>query len=232
LPPRFPCVYDVSCCRLTPSSKLLERPWETSNLSPEPVPKRICRGPPCLLPGQVSQCLFRTMLRLFVDRTRDGSRRSDVDERPRDNIRRSEFPKVHHGQSLSFWRHPSHGRDVARSRVCLVPNSILPANRPDQWRERSFGTPQGALEGVEALPHAAAQPARARDPRKSGPRVGRLAQGLRAHRGPRSPPTRSAERLLERPGPRRLQRSLPPFPDATRTAGCGPACPVVWEGPG
>ena len=36
-----------------------------------------------------------------------------------------------------------------------------------------------------------------------------------------------------RPGPEGIHRSLPPFPGMlTRTAGCGPARPVVWEGPG
>jgi len=42
------------------------------------------------------------MLRLFVDGTRDGSRPSDVDERPRGNVRRSKFLEVHHDESLSF----------------------------------------------------------------------------------------------------------------------------------
>ena len=45
--------------------------------------------------------------------------------------------------------------------------------------------------------------------------------------------TRPAQRLLARPRPARA--SADPyrrFRDATRTAGCGPACPVVWEAPG
>jgi hypothetical protein len=87
-------------------------------------------------------------------------------------------------------------------------------------------------EGVEAHAHQAAQPDRARHPGAEGPRVGRLAQGLLAHLGLRSASARPAQRLLARPGPQGIQRSLPPFRDATRTAGCGPARPVVWEGPG
>src|SRR2546423_61226 len=47
-----------------------------------------------------------------------------------------------------------------------------------------------AVEGVEALPNPAAQPARARDPRTSSPRMGRLAQGLLAHRRLRCPQPR------------------------------------------
>jgi Galactokinase galactose-binding signature/GHMP kinases N terminal domain len=79
-------------------------------------------------------------------------------------------------------------------------------------------TAAGALEGVEALPDTVAQPARARHPRASGPRVGLLAEGLLAHRRLPAAPARAAQRLLGRPPPARLQRSLPPSPgrDANR----------------
>ncbi len=38
--PRFSCNYAVSSARRTPPSKSPEPPSETSNLSPEPIPKK------------------------------------------------------------------------------------------------------------------------------------------------------------------------------------------------
>ena len=90
----------------------------------------------------------------------------------------------------------------------------------------------GPLEGVEALPHQAAQPARARHPEREA----------REWAGSRKGYWRIA-------GSAPLQRALPNayradlglkgfsdpyrrFRDATRTARCGPARQVVWEGPG
>jgi hypothetical protein len=46
---------------------------------------------------------------------------------------------------------------------------------------------------------------------------GRLTAGVLAHRGLRCPQPRPAERLLERSAPRRLQRSIPPFPGCAAT---------------
>jgi hypothetical protein len=40
-----------------------------------------------------------------------------------------------------FRRHPSGGRAVAALRACPVPHPVLPANRPDERCEPSFGTP-------------------------------------------------------------------------------------------
>jgi hypothetical protein len=56
-PPRFPCIYAVFSACITPSSKLPERPWKRSNLSPEPVPKMIRGGPPCAFREAFAECL-------------------------------------------------------------------------------------------------------------------------------------------------------------------------------
>ena len=49
-------------------------------------------------------------------------------------------------------------------------------------------------------------------PAGQGPRVGRLGQGILAHRGLRILNTRPAQRLLDQPRPAGFTRSLPPFP--------------------
>ena len=83
----------------------------------------------------------------------------------------------------------------------------------------------GALEGVEALQDQEAQPAGTGSPRGEGPRVGQHPQGLLAHSRFRSTSAAPPQCLLARAGTTRIW-------DATRTAGCRPARPVVWEGRG
>ena len=71
-----------------------------------------------------------------------------------------------------------------------------------------------------------------RHPRARRSQVGRLGQGLLAHRRlPCSQPS-AAQRLLGQPRPKRIHRPLPRFRDAKRTARCGPARRVVWGAPG
>ena len=65
------------------------------------------------------------------------------------------------------------------------------------------------------------------------PPVGVLAQGVLAHRRIQSPRHRPTQRLLDQPRPAGIPRPLPPLPGMLeRTAGCGPARPVVWGAPG
>jgi hypothetical protein len=90
----------------------------------------------------------------------------------------------------------------------------------------------GALEGVEALPHQAAQPPGDGNPRARGRRVGRIAQGLLARRPFLGTRPRPAERLLAGTGPAGFSDPYRRFRDATRTARWGPARRMVWEGRG
>ena len=82
------------------------------------------------------------------------------------------------------------------------------------------------VEGMEAPPHAAAQPTSARYQRAARPTVGVLAQGILADRGFLGPLLRPAQRLLDQPRPAHLHRLLPPLPGRnanrrmrTRTSG-------------
>src|SRR4249919_2781015 len=96
-------------------------------------------------------------------------------------------------------------------------DGLLQAGRhPDPVRgsRRMAQTPTtaSAMEGVEAPPHAEAQPASERYLRGDRPQVGVLAQGVLAHRRIQSPRRRAAQRLLDRPRPAGIPRSLPPLP--------------------
>ena len=93
-------------------------------------------------------------------------------------------------------------------------------------------TAAGPMEGMEAPPHAEAQPASARYLRDERPPMGEFAQGLLAHRRLQAPRRALPNGYWTDLG---LQGFLDPyrrFRDAKRTAGCGPARPVVWGAPG
>ena len=62
-------------------------------------------------------------------------------------------------------------------------------------------TAASAMEGMEAPPHAEAQPASARYLRDERPPMGVLAQGVLAHRRIQARRHRAAQRLLDRPWP-------------------------------
>ena len=101
----------------------------------------------------------------------------------------------------------------------------------DEWLRRRLTA--GALEGVEAPPDTAAQPARARHPRASSPRMGRLRQRATGASLAPAPSQRALPNAYWADlGLRGFSDPYRRLRDATRTAGCGPACPVVWEGPG
>src|SRR5437016_3195663 len=69
-----------------------------------------------------------------------------------------------------------------------------------------------AIEGMEAPPHAEAQPACARYLRNERPSMGELAEGILAHRWIQTSRRRPVQRLLDRPWPPGIPWSLPPFP--------------------
>src|SRR6478672_11644500 len=89
-------------------------------------------------------------------------------------------------------------------------------------------TPPAAsqMEGMEAPPHAEAQPASARYLRNERPPMGEFAQGVLAHRRLQTPRRRDAQRLLDHTRPAGILRPLPPLPGCqanrrmrTRTSG-------------
>src|SRR5450755_3576878 len=112
-------------------------------------------------------------------------------------------------------------------------DGLLQAGRhPDPVRgpRRMAQTPvaASAMEGMETSAHPTAQTARPRDLRDERPSMGDLAQGVLAHRRIQSPRRRPPNGYWTDLG---LQGFLGPyrrFRDAERTAGCGPARPVVW----
>src|SRR5450755_3188074 len=65
-------------------------------------------------------------------------------------------------------------------------------------------TAAGPVEGMEASPHAATQPASAGYQRAERPPMGVLTQGILADRGLLGPLLRPAQRLLGRPRPERI----------------------------
>jgi hypothetical protein len=67
-----------------------------------------------------------------------------------------------------------------------------------------------AMEGMEAPPHPAAQPASARYLRNERPTMGEFAQGILAHRRLQTPRRRDAQRLLDHTRPAGILRPLPP----------------------
>src|SRR5450755_4721283 len=93
-------------------------------------------------------------------------------------------------------------------------------------------TTASAMEGMETRAHPTTQTPRPRDLRDERPSMGDLAQGVLAHRRIQSPRRRPAQRLLDRPRPAGIPRSLPPLPGCRANAECGPARPVAWGAPG
>src|SRR5450755_5092373 len=65
---------------------------------------------------------------------------------------------------------------------------------------------------MEASPNPATQPTSAGYQRAERPPMGALTQGILAHRRLLGPLLRPAQRLLGRPRPARVRRTLPPFP--------------------
>jgi hypothetical protein len=90
----------------------------------------------------------------------------------------------------------------------------------------------GSLEGMDASQNQAAQLDHAGNPRPGGHRVGLLAQGLLARLRLPNPHPRTAQHLLGRTGSKDSPTPTAASGNAERTAGCGPARPVVWGAPG
>ena len=116
---------------------------------------------------------------------------------------------------------PLHGRVDG---LLLYADTPWPFEKLDKWLRQA--TAAGSLEGMEPRPHQAAQAHRARHPSGRRAQMGVLAQGLLAHLELPNPPPRAADRLLDRPGPGGVPRTLPPFPGRqanrrmrTRTSG-------------
>jgi len=110
-------------------------------------------------------------------------------------------------------------------------DTVLPFEKLDKWLAPQAQA--GALErSGSAHKTRYRKPARARYLRPGCPQLGSLAERVLARRWVLATPTSTAERLLAPDhGPERVHRSLPTFSgNAERTARCGPACRVVWEG--
>ena len=109
--------------------------------------------------------------------------------------------------------------DSGLKRSTASPSGGRPTSRwPTRRRSREArqmaqtAAAAGSLEGMEARAQQAARAESGRHSRARRPRMGVLPQGLLAHlklSGPRPCP---AQRLLGRPWPARVRRTLPPFP--------------------
>ena len=91
-------------------------------------------------------------------------------------------------------------------------------------------TPPAAspVEGMEAPPHAGAQPASARYSRNERPSMGEFAQGVLADRRLQPLAVAMPNGYWTALGLQGFSDPYRRFRDAKRTAGCGPARPVVW----
>ena len=101
----------------------------------------------------------------------------------------------------------------------------------DQWLRTTIAA--GSVEGMEAPQNQAAQADRAGNPRARGPPSGPTrARATGASQAPQSSPARCPTPTGTNQGLKGFADPYRRFRDAERTAGCGPARPVVWGAPG
>ena len=165
----------------------------------------------------------------FFSRDEEVKVRVDLDARKRAKDRLRKLTSRRWGVSME-----RRIRELNRSRWAGRPTSRWPKRRA-RFETSTSGSAGGHGRSSEssgsAIARDGANCGRSGSP-TGGPGVGRLAEGLLAHAG--SP---VFQRAL--PNAYWSELGLAGFSDpyrrfrvALRTAGCGPACPVMWEGPG